>query len=112
MVEVKSFKGYSGSPVFVSPYPWSAYVEAAQWVSAARILGLDCGHLQRDRPVLDADGEKVPEKTKVRENSGLMLVVPARSIVDPAGLGSPRTRHSGPTALGDLFQGKTFHAIP
>lgn len=86
LVEVRSLKGYSGSPVCVDPYPRQAVMPQAQRLHAWRLLGVDMGHLGRFRPVLEQKpspthpgGVSAPDRWVV-ENSGLMMVVPAWEI--------------------------------
>lgn len=82
LVEAHSLGGHSGSPVFASPYPWSALVQPAQWVAAAKLLGIDWGHLDDIRPVLGDDLRAVSPGLSVKQNSGMMGVVPAWKIAE------------------------------
>ena len=91
LVEMRSLPGYSGSPVFV----YSGEVEVTnnylfnreddiEYRPLARLwlLGVDWCHLYDDRPVLNECGEPVDEGWFVKQNSGMMGVVPASKIAD------------------------------
>lgn len=79
LVECRSLPGYSGSPVFVYPMPFSP-------VQRERVppmfLGIDFGHLKDVRPVLNKDGERVPidDNWFVEINTGMSCVIPAWKV--------------------------------
>ncbi|HXO29141.1 MAG TPA: hypothetical protein VOA80_17460 [Thermoanaerobaculia bacterium] len=93
LVECRSLAGSSGSPVFVQ---WSIHdrllpngVPMFQKEGGPWLLGIVWGHLILVDPdfeyVRDNQGEILPEKLKVRVNTGIMQVVPAwkiREILD------------------------------
>jgi hypothetical protein len=85
LVECRSLPGYSGSPVFFSPLPFSA-VRQGRSVPHAMLLGIDMGHLKDTMPVLDkkelTQGRRVPieEDWVVETNTGMSCVIPAWKI--------------------------------
>lgn len=76
LVETRSLKGYSGSPVFVNPFRWDWKLTTAHGVMTEMLLGIDIGHLDAWLETEDSDGEK----RDVVVNAGLMMVVPAWEI--------------------------------
>lgn len=97
LVEARSLSGYSGSPVFVDPaqfYKPEGYSHDFYMQAGIRLLGVDWCHLPRYQPVLESDKETpVSEKLYVRENRGIMGVVPAwkiRELLDEEELGEKR----------------------
>jgi hypothetical protein len=86
LVESRSLPGYSGSPVFISPMPFSA---VRREHPPAMLLGIDMGHITDQRPVLSkaetgAQNKQVPanEDWFVETNTGMSLVVPAWKIYE------------------------------
>jgi hypothetical protein len=87
LVESRSLSGYSGSPVFVTPYgffsdkadglAWTFYMGMTMW-----LLGIDCGHLPDRLPVLESTGERVSDGYFVKGNSGMMVVVPSWKLLE------------------------------
>lgn len=80
LVEARSLSGYSGSPVFIYIGPGSFRgpglpIDAVTTTFA--LIGVDWGHLANLNQVLGADGKPFPDKGFVRQNSGMMGVVPA-----------------------------------
>ncbi|MEZ4586112.1 MAG: hypothetical protein R2909_06905 [Gemmatimonadales bacterium] len=78
LVEMHSIGGHSGSPVFVSPFSYSAPHLAAQWVATPRLLGMDCGHFTREEKVDFGHGRS----GTIRVNSGMAVVLPAWRILE------------------------------
>jgi hypothetical protein len=75
LVEARSLSGYSGSPVFVTPYGFFEDNESMSWDFymgiSVHLLGIDCGHL--------------PERQNMTGNSGMMVVVPAWKLLELLG---------------------------
>lgn len=85
IVEARSISGYSGSPVFVyiPPFAWRGDLANVSIDSRARIalIGIDWGHQPDFVSVLGPDKKTPdPQKLWVKENSGLMMVVPSWRI--------------------------------
>jgi len=90
LVEARSLSGYSGSPVFIthSPYidkasePGGPPVVRAVTGGPCFLLGIDWGHLPWAEPVLEPVFDRpVSDRTYVRGNSGMMMVVPATKLL-------------------------------
>jgi len=85
LVECRSLPGYSGSPVFLAPMPFSAVRKQAP---PAKFLGIDMGHLKDHRPVLNKaellQGRHVPvdDNWTVETNTGMSCVIPAWKVRD------------------------------
>jgi hypothetical protein len=79
LVECRSLPGYSGSPVFVYPLPFSP-IRREQ--VPPMLLGIDFGHLTDVRPVLDKDANRVPVNDNwfVETNTGMSCVIPAWKV--------------------------------
>lgn len=94
LVEMRSLPGYSGSPVFVydteevfeldAPMSEGGQIVRGgfQSIGSVWLLGVDWCHLYDTQDVLDAHGEPIEEGWYVRQNSGMMGVVPAQKIAD------------------------------
>jgi hypothetical protein len=85
LIEARSLSGYSGSPVFlyVPPFDWRGQPGGPlSDVQHLALLGIDWGHQPDLAPVLAPDRETPWSDAKlwVRQNSGLMNVVPAWRI--------------------------------
>jgi Trypsin-like peptidase domain len=90
LVEARSLSGYSGSPVFITPAP---YIDKSQEPGGPPVvraitggpcflLGIDWGHQSWTEPVLDpVYGRPVSERTYVRVNSGMMMVIRATKLL-------------------------------
>jgi hypothetical protein len=85
IVESRSFGGFSGSPVIVYPEAFitedgvfDTYVGMRTW-----LLGIVWGHADLFQRVLESDQE-TPHQDKlwVKQNSGLMYVVPSWKLLD------------------------------
>lgn len=80
LIESRSLSGYSGSPVFL-------YVLSGAWRGPGQpqvhgtttifLLGVDWGHIDNHVRVLGENKEPLEERWWVRQNSGMMGVVPA-----------------------------------
>jgi len=83
LVETRSLPGYSGSPVFVHPYPFNYFKRE---IVPPMFLGIDMGHLTDSRPVIKKDvwrqgrREKVDENWIVETNTGMSCVIPAWKV--------------------------------
>lgn len=85
VVESRSLGGFSGSPVFVNPQYFLSddgrmdfYMSGASW-----LLGLVWGHGELFGPVYESDEEtEVDGRWVVKQNNGLMYVVPSWKIRD------------------------------
>lgn len=83
LVECRSLPGYSGSPVFLLPAPFSPVQRV---MPPPMLLGIVMGHLKDQRPVLSkgamAKGERVPVDPDwlVETNTGMAAVIPAWKI--------------------------------
>lgn len=79
LVECRSLPGYSGSPVFVYPMPFSP-IEREK--VPPMFLGIDFGHLTDIRPVLNEERERVPRGDNwfVETNTGMSCVIPAWKV--------------------------------
>lgn len=91
LIEARSLSGYSGSPVFVyiggpRHFRWheSRGLQGhpgPDW--GFSLLGIDWGHQADYAKVLEPDSDTpVPEKWRVRQNSGIMNVVPAWKLAE------------------------------
>ncbi|HVA07636.1 MAG TPA: hypothetical protein VNG12_12935 [Acidimicrobiales bacterium] len=85
---MRSLPGYSGSPVVLywektAVMSWTVHATPDSIIGQRGVmdrswlLGIDWGHPGRTQPVLDADGNPVPQGLRVRTNTGLSAVVPA-----------------------------------
>lgn len=85
LVESRSLPGYSGSPVFLAPFPNSALRKEQP---PAKLLGIDMGHLKDHLPVLSkkelAQGKRFPicDDWTVESNTGMSCVIPAWKIIE------------------------------
>jgi hypothetical protein len=85
LVECRSLPGYSGSPVFISPLPFSA---VRRQHPPAMLLGIDMGHISDVLPILKkdelTDGKRVPvdDNWVVESNTGMSCVIPAWKILE------------------------------
>jgi hypothetical protein len=85
LVECRSLPGYSGSPVFISPLPFSA---VRKDTPPAMLLGIDMGHITDKRPVLSktelAHGKRIAVNDDwiVETNTGMSCVVPAWKVLE------------------------------
>jgi len=83
LVECRSLPGYSGSPVFLFPMPFSPIPRK---MPPAMFLGIDMGHIKDERPVLDKTelrrGNPVPidDNWVVETNTGMSCVIPAWKV--------------------------------
>lgn len=84
LVESRSLPGYSGSPVFISPMPFSA---VRREHPPAMLLGIDMGHitdqgrvLSRGKTLAQNKCVAVDEDWFVETNTGMSLIVPAWKI--------------------------------
>ncbi len=101
LVEARSISGYSGAPVFVyisvfseregidDWYPSSDLTQFKEWGSLKAhgpwLLGVDWGHILDWEPLRYENGERVKlgdRKVRVRVNTGMMAVVPARKLAE------------------------------
>jgi hypothetical protein len=90
LVEMRSFSGYSGSPVFVYINPTLARPPSYktplnhpynQVFHGPWLLGIDWSHIPNFKPVLMADTkQEVAPKQWVEVNSGMAGVIPAWRI--------------------------------
>jgi hypothetical protein len=86
IIESHSISGYSGSPVFlyIPPFSWRGQLVADQSIASnwhIKLIGIDWGHFPDLTRVLGKD-RKTPsqEERWVKQNSGLMMVVPSWRI--------------------------------
>src|SRR5262249_14449914 len=84
LVEARSLPGYSGSPVYwlrQVPRRSGDYTITLQPAYAAKLLGVDHGHLPQWDDVYEQD-QKTPSwaRLRVNLNSGMMVVIPAWKI--------------------------------
>jgi hypothetical protein len=83
LVECRSLPGYSGSPVFLLPAPFSP---VSRVMPPPMLLGIVRGHIKDHRPVLSREslwkGAKVPVNPDwvVETNTGMAFVIPAWKI--------------------------------
>lgn len=83
LVECRSLPGYSGSPVFIHPLPFSAFPRESP---PPMFLGIDMGHIKDRRPVLDKTewtrGKRVPvdDNWIVEANTGMSCIIPAWKV--------------------------------
>jgi hypothetical protein len=82
LVECRSLPGYSGSPVFLYPLPFSPI---RREMPPVMFLGIDMGHLQDQRQILDAEewrrGNRVAiDEWVVETNTGMSCVIPAWKV--------------------------------
>jgi Trypsin-like peptidase domain len=86
LVEVQSLPGYSGSPVFTYRTWGPSAPEKGEEPTLAgiyvRFLGIDWGHLQTEKPVVQPDGSPTSEKLAVRQTTGMAGVVPAWKLTE------------------------------
>jgi hypothetical protein len=97
LVEARSISGYSGSPVFVCIPPTDfdnlgyddrGVIYGRHHGAIRLLLGVDCGHFYRSSPVLDKKGNPLADESgeergwKVRDNTGMMIVVPGWRLLD------------------------------
>jgi hypothetical protein len=90
LVEMRSLSGFSGSPVFVytsKPHlyrdPDTEKVNTVwQHNAFVHFLGVDWCHIHDYERVRDADGSKIPEGWKVKNNSGMAGVIPAWKVIE------------------------------
>jgi hypothetical protein len=93
LVEARSQGGFSGSPVFVHTNPgWRrppakmTEYDYEKWTKLDEpqtfLLGVCWGHINDWQPVRDATGEPISSGLKVRDNAGMMAVVPAWKITE------------------------------
>jgi hypothetical protein len=84
LVEARSIPGYSGSPVFVYVLAGTAHDIRSDkiWPRSYGpfLLGVDWCHINDYVDAKDEYGNKLP--FKIRSNSGMMGVVPARKLLD------------------------------
>jgi hypothetical protein len=85
LIEARSLSGYSGSPVFlyIPPYDWRGQLHGTGTdVRHVALLGIDWGHQPDLARVLGPDQETPWSEAElwVKQNSGLMNVVPAWRI--------------------------------
>lgn len=78
LVSVLLAGGHSGAPVFVSSdHELNHEAPPANGsATAAWLLGIDQGHLQREQPVINAQGERHPRGWKVQSQYGHIVVTP------------------------------------
>jgi hypothetical protein len=85
LVECRSLPGYSGSPVFLHPVPFSMIPRPPVPVM---FLGIDMGHLKDQRPVLNKaelrEGKRVSIDNNwlVETNTGMSCVIPAWKVLE------------------------------
>src|SRR6185437_7891403 len=85
LVECRSLPGYSGSPVFLNPLPFSTIPRPPV---PSMFLGIDMGHLKDERPVLNKEelrnGNRVPidKNWLVETNTGMSCVIPAWKVLE------------------------------
>jgi len=82
LVECRSLPGYSGSPVFLYPLPFSPI---RREMPPPMFLGIDMGHLTDQRRILDAEqwrqGNRVViDEWVVETNTGMSCVIPAWKV--------------------------------
>jgi hypothetical protein len=84
LVESRSLPGYSGSPVFISPMPFSS---VRKEVPPAMFLGINMGHITDRRKVLSKAETQAQNKHVsvnddwyVETNTGMSLVIPAWKV--------------------------------
>jgi len=89
LVEARSLPGYSGSPVFVYDNPVYPRPEEQTPLNPANhmwgpyLLGIDWCHLYRWAEVVGADKRTPVEPSMwVKENTGMMGVIPAWKLID------------------------------
>lgn len=83
LVECRSLPGYSGSPVWLAPLPFSGLRKEQP---PPMFLGIDMGHLTDEQPVLEKGelrrGRKSPvdDNWVVQTNTGMSCVIPAWKV--------------------------------
>jgi hypothetical protein len=84
LVEARSLSGFSGSPVYV--YNHLSIDEDGTFTleisDRCYLLGVDWCHLSGTEPVRDQAGERLADGSFVRQNSGMMGVIPAWKLVE------------------------------
>jgi len=80
LVECRSIPGYSGSPVFLHPMPFSP---VPRTMPPPMLLGVVMGHIRSQRAVLDkTTGKPVNPNWVVDTNTGMTAVIPAWKLRD------------------------------
>src|SRR5205814_6849655 len=80
-----SLPGYSGSPVFLHPLPFSM---SPRPMVPVMFLGIDMGHIKDERPVLNKaelrGGNRVfiDKNWAVETNTGMSCVIPAWKVLE------------------------------
>jgi hypothetical protein len=75
LVECRSIPGYSGSPVFLHPMPFSP---VPRTMPPPMLLGIVMGHIRSQRPVLNKKTrEPIDPNWIVDTNTGMAVVIPA-----------------------------------
>ena len=85
IVEMRSISGYSGSPVLVHIPPFSVRPGGKTLTNRSFgpwLLGVDWGHIFDKQPVLNKYDKEMPEKWRVRSNSGMVGVVPSWKLAE------------------------------
>lgn len=87
LVEMRSLAGFSGSPVFVligaGSYRGDGHGMMPFHQESIGLLGIDTGHKQDARPVLDkASGRPVTPSSEVRLNTGVAIVAPVSKLAE------------------------------
>jgi hypothetical protein len=78
LVECRSIPGYSGSPVFLLPMPFSP---VPRTMPPPMLLGVVMGHIRSQRGVLDKTTRKpIDPNWMVETNTGMTVVIPAWKI--------------------------------
>lgn len=82
LVEARSLSGYSGSPVFACGLPYLSGSGPLSPMAAAVFMGLDWCHLRSFERVRDEHKNLLGEELYVRQNLGMMGVIPAWRIAE------------------------------
>jgi hypothetical protein len=105
LVECRSLPGYSGSPVFLHPFPFS---QVPRKTPPPMFLGIDMGHIKDRRSVLDREAlnqgrrHSVDDNWVVETNTGMSCVIPAwkvQEVLDVEELVESRQAHNPTTML-------------
>jgi hypothetical protein len=97
-VDMRSISGYSGSPAFIFWEFGGSHLQGVNRTfekSFLGLLGVDWGHIHLRLPVLNKDGESLPDRFHVRSHTSMSGVVPAwhlRDLLNSPGLQEQRMR--------------------